>query len=1188
MQPIAAQRTTAATAGGLTILRAASGRIATKRFSALHDGRIRKSSYGNERFFALEPAEADDIFVLAALVRRLERDPRAFIIRGAPLPHAQRQRARRLLHPDPSTGDGATIVTADRAWVMLDLDGVACPAGLDPRVPNDAEELIDHLTGLLPSEFHDATCYWVWSASQSVPERLGAVPPDQLRAHLFFWLDRPIADADLRRWASGLKKAGLPLDPSVFAPVQPHYVAAPVFVGMPDPLPRRSGLRPRLVDRVALVLPTPERPPRGGQSGVRAFDGSGVDFHLNRIGPDGYQEPIKATVGAFFAHHGADADGEIIKTAIRARIDAVSGSYPRSAGEIARYRSDRFLAGKIGWTQVRERADAAASPEAASLPPCFGEEGANRDGVLAEQRATIREWIARNHRVVHARREIERRRTVAFAEAGFVEDPFGAGRDDPGARGRKAVLSRRVRRQVLEEFGLARLPKHGERTLITGAQGTGKSRTVAEAIAELRGAVVIRWLVPTLEKAFEQALEYRRLAGPDSLPAWVVSGRGAADPEDPQTSMCPRHKVVNRAAAMGVNVQMEICETCGLRDICGYQRQRNRLSGAAGSGGLFITSAEYLWLPCPAPGAEIVVVDESIIGKATETISLDPRCVTEDGMWAGKQLGEAMRRREVAALVRRAVTDHRTRELAFLREQGVTLHDLQAALKHLASREDARPDVHGRMTDQAIARALDAVEVRETRKVLILFRQICREFERPRARLNSVWFEPQWRVMVDGEVSFEPRVFAGYIRAHRCTDSTPVLALDGTGSLALNRKVFGGRMLERRFPVPRDAEVIQVKGKVFSRQSLTGTSKYGSPISSTRTAAAEHLRDEVLTLLRMLSGEVLLVTYKAVEELLQPLLPPRIRVAHFGALRGLNAYEAYETVVVLGRQQPSTQAIEALARPFAADDDEPLFTFGGYVQQCRARRLRHRSPSIEVVQVHPDARCQDLLEQVREAEIVQAIDRVRPVFNRRRIIVLTNMALDLTVDHAVAWAELRPGKLACAFARHGVLPLSAGDLCRGFPDLWSSENTAKSDLSRAALIGCNPQRRILFGVCTLLDQPPLQATYRRRAQKGKPARALVRADLPDPRPVLESLVGELTEFHVERSTKPSGKADAPEPPAQRLTPLPPLAAALSAEGHLLATLLPGQRPPDMLGMAGVIKLRTLVAGPAGAQRTAVA
>ena len=979
------QQASSAAGGGLTILRAASRRIATKRFSALRDGRVRKSGYGNERFFALEPAEADNILALAALVHRLERDPHAFIIRGAPLPDADRNRARRLLHPDPSTGDPPTIVAADRAWVMMDLDGVACPAGLDPRVPDDAEELLDHLTGLLPPEFHDATCYWHWSASQSVPERLGADPPDQLRAHLFFWLDRPIPDTALRRWATGLKKGGLPLDPAVFAPVQPHYVAAPVFIGMPDPLRRRSGLRPRLVDRVPLVLPPPARPAAGEQPGLRAFDGSGMEFHLSRIGPEGYHEPIKATIGAFFAHHGPDVDGDIIKSAIRARIDAISGAHPRSAEQTARYRSDRFLDGKIAWTQDRERAGNAVSPEAASPPPYFGEEAADRDGVLAEQRATIRDWLARNHKVVLARREIERRRQVAFADAGLAEDSFDAGQENPEARRRKAAISRRLRRHVLEEFELDALPRSGERTLITGAQGTGKSRTVAEGIAGLRGAVIIRWLVPTLEKAFEQVLEYHRCAGPGSLPAWVVRGRGASDPRDPLTPMCPRHKVVNRAAAMGVEVQKEICKSCSLKDTCGYQQQRKQLSAAAEGGGLFITSADYLWLPCPAPRADLVVVDESIIGKACETISLDPRRLTEDDKWAGPELGAAMRRREVAALVHRAVTEHRTRELAFLRDQCVALADLKAALKHLASREDAQPKVHGQMTDQAIAKALDGIEVRETRKVLLLLRQLRREFEQSRARLNSVWFEPQWRVVIDGEVSFEPRILISYIRAHRLAKYTPALALDGTGSLKLNRKVFGAHMLERRFPVPRDAEVIQVKGKVFSRQSLTGASKRGSAISSTMIAAADRLRNHLLALLQTVPGSVLLVTYKAVEELLKPLLPSYVRVAHFGAVRGLNTYQVCETVVVLGRQQPSAQAVEALARPFAADDREPLPSFGGYVQQCRARRLRDRSASIEVAQVHPDLRCQELLEQVREAEIVQAVDRVRPVFNRRRI-----------------------------------------------------------------------------------------------------------------------------------------------------------------------------------------------------------
>jgi hypothetical protein len=52
--------------------------------------------------------------------------------------------------------------------------------------------------------------------------------------------------------------------------------------------------------------------------------------------------------------------------------------------------------------------------------------------------------------------------------------------------------------------------------------------------------------------------------------------------------------------------------------------------------------------------------------------------------------------------------------------------------------------------------------------------------------------------------------------------------------------------------------------------------------------------------------------------------------------------------------------------------------------------------------------------------------------------------------------------------------------------------------------------------------------------------------------------------------------------------LPPLAAAISVEGHLLATLPADARPPDMLGMAGVMKLIALGTGLAGAERAAVA
>ena len=90
--------------------------------------------------------------------------------------------------------------------------------------------------------------------------------------------------------------------------------------------------------------------------------------------------------------------------------------------------------------------------------------------------------------------------------------------------------------------------------------------------------------------------------------------------------------------------------------------------------------------------------------------------------------------------------------------------------------------------------------------------------------------------------------------------------------------------------------------------------------------------------------------------------------------------------------------------------------------------------------------------------------------------------------------------------------------------------------------------------------PPLKAAYRRKGQRGTASERTGRArTLPDPRAVLESLVGELVEFHVERPPEPPGKPDASDPTPASLPPLPPLAAAMSAEGHLLATLPPDER-----------------------------
>jgi hypothetical protein len=102
-----------------------------------------------------------------------------------------------------------------------------------------------------------------------------------------------------------------------------------------------------------------------------------------------------------------------------------------------------------------------------------------------------------------------------------------------------------------------------------------------------------------------------------------------------------------------------------------------------------------------------------------------------------------------------------------------------------------------------------------------------------------------------------------------------------------------------------------------------------------------------------------------------------------------------------------------LTRPFCADDAAPFLPVGYYVPQTRGRRMRDSEAfNLIELQVHFNARCQTVLEPIREAEMVQAIDRVRPVLNRRKIFVLNNLPLDLTVDRAMTWPELRPSILA--------------------------------------------------------------------------------------------------------------------------------------------------------------------------------
>jgi hypothetical protein len=79
-----------------------------------------------------------------------------------------------------------------------------------------------------------------------------------------------------------------------------------------------------------------------------------------------------------------------------------------------------------------------------------------------------------------------------------------------------------------------------------------------------------------------------------------------------------------------------------------------------------------------------------------------------------------------------------------------------------------------------------------------------------------------------------------------------------------------------------------------------------------------------------------------------------------------------------------------------------------YPYRQRQYSMRDGSRRQGRVRVHPDRRVQAVVEQVREAEMVQAIDRLRLIHSPREkmVFILCNIPLDLPVDELMTWREL--------------------------------------------------------------------------------------------------------------------------------------------------------------------------------------
>lgn len=977
------------TAENITILHCHDG-YAAKIFHA--DGRT--VPYRAGKYFRCEQRACSSIHDLHSILLTLQDMQRAFIIRGEPIDGGE------LLHAIMRRTKG-NFRDVPRHWIMLDIDGVLLPPGMDALSP----EALAYVITLLPSVFHNVTFIAQWSNS-------AGLKPGVIKVHLWFWLNEPLGSAELRTWAKSL--GGL-IDPAVFNVVQPHYTARPIFHGIEDPAPVRTLLVKQAKDTVSLVI-HPLRAMSANKPAAPSVKPLTVTSLSNKI-EDGREEWLRNERYRILWEERPNSFEEF-KEAAWASFTAMCETGPTvtsgnsytfdSIGDKCRYDWEKFERGEFDFQRL----------PAVTLP-AFPDRTVALDVGQAQLRTHIRSFIATPTHTV-------------------LRITSGAGKTSI----------------MCEEF--VRKIQEGR------ANGT---------------PIVVHIYLSTHDLKNEIASMLSRLD--PSLTINNVIGR------IPDT--CQRYALTREVSEMRLPVQRVCCDAkrtrgldgaafehlmrCPHFDSCSYQNQFRE--GAD----IYLFTKQYLHASRRADVAapDYVVIDEEFTSglverrvEGLEELLRLPMGVSADTGRALKVIRDALAMSQpILRKLREAgfdATSLRQRALDFSQQRGRRLN--------LAILPGMSPDFLSKQ----------ATNIGPEHVGYLALKALATEIEHDRDGAYSVVYQ-------------DSKLIVRLLHASEAFQN-PTLVLDATADQELVRAVLPSAAFHA-IEVPRKAHVVQVSNRRLSKSSLTNAEGKDQTL-----ALVQQSLDRVARRYR----RGLLITFKVAKATFK--LPPDWAVAHYGAIRGLDGYKDFDAVVLVGTYLPPVQVVENEAGALAARLPEQRKFTGQYTQLERAFRRRDGNGSA-TTWGHADPFVQRVLEQKREAEMLQAIDRLRLVhaLAPKPVFILSNTPLDLTVDELVTLEQLAgPGDYLGQLLDHlgGVVPLRGSLLHVRRPDLFQTEKVAEK---WAAPFTPKPL------IIPIRQTGVKELRVKAAGQKGpSKTRVLVREDHPAPRAAIEHQLGELASY----------------------------------------------------------------------------
>ena len=311
------------------------------------------------------------------------------------------------------------------------------------------------------------------------------------------------------------------------------------------------------------------------------------------------------------------------------------------------------------------------------------------------------------------------------------------------------------------------------------------------------------------------------------------------------------------------------------------------------------------------------------------------------------------------------------------------------------------------------------------------------------------------------------------IRVHERTElpgDAPLILLDADADAGITEALLPGAVF-RSLEVKPEAEIVQLCDRMMSNHWLLDPARG----QQRREGIARIIRREVA---RATGAGVLLVATKPVltalhadagqahdsdAALRQPLLGAVPR--WFGpSTQGVNDFEGFASVIILGRLQPDAEVLEDDARCLHGDDPEPFEECPpGPLPETQVPRLMADGTVLSArTRSHPDPRCNALLRQLRECSAAQAAARLRLLAPDRpkRVLLLGSTPLPglpptrlATLDAMLAGLEDEPDATgymrlhkALRAERDGPVRgtrLSAAGLALDLPREFASPDAAK-------------------------------------------------------------------------------------------------------------------------------------------------